>query len=73
MFECHYELQAELLMRVHHRNLVAFVGYCYEGTNLGIIYEYMACGNLAECLSGTNHIYFKAFPTSCITFWQEFH
>ncbi|GMY34410.1 putative leucine-rich repeat receptor-like protein kinase At2g19210 [Fagus crenata] len=43
--------EAELLMRVHHRNLAAFVGYCNEGTNFGIIYEYMACGNLAECLS----------------------
>ncbi|KAM3699597.1 hypothetical protein ACJW31_05G037500 [Castanea mollissima] len=43
--------EAQLLMRVHHRNLTSFVGYCNEGTNFGIIYEYMAYGNLAEHLS----------------------
>nr|XP_023874406.1 putative leucine-rich repeat receptor-like protein kinase At2g19210 [Quercus suber] len=43
--------EAQLLMQVHHRNLTSFVGYCNEGTNFGIIYEYMAFGNLAEHLS----------------------
>ncbi|KAG6727770.1 hypothetical protein I3842_02G141300 [Carya illinoinensis] len=43
--------EVELLMRVHHRNLVSFTAYCNEGTNIGIIYEYMASGNLAEHLS----------------------
>ncbi|KAI5336888.1 hypothetical protein L3X38_016157 [Prunus dulcis] len=35
-----------LLMRVHHRNLTSLVGYCKDGTNTGLIYEYMANGNL---------------------------
>ena len=39
-------------MRVHHRNLTAFVGYCDDGTNLGLIYEYMVNGDLASQLSG---------------------
>ena len=39
-------------MRVHHRNLTAFVGYCNDGTNLGLIYEYMVNGDLASQLSG---------------------
>ncbi|XP_035539223.1 putative leucine-rich repeat receptor-like serine/threonine-protein kinase At2g19230 [Juglans regia] len=43
--------EVQLLMRVHHRNLVSFTAYCNEGTNIGIIYEYMARGNLAEYLS----------------------
>ena len=38
-------------MRVHHRNLTAF-GYCDDGTNLGLIYEYMVNGDLASQLSG---------------------
>ncbi|XP_022144042.1 LRR receptor-like serine/threonine-protein kinase IOS1 [Momordica charantia] len=47
------EFQAEvtLLMRVHHRNLTSLVGYLSEGNHLGLIYEYMANGDLAEHLS----------------------
>ncbi|KAJ7963123.1 Serine/threonine protein kinase [Quillaja saponaria] len=40
-----------LLMTVHHKNLTALIGYCDEGTNMGLIYEYMAKGNLREYLS----------------------
>ncbi|KAK4838803.1 hypothetical protein QYF36_016524 [Acer negundo] len=45
-----FRTEAQLLMRVHHRNLVSFIGYCNDGTNLGIIYEYMAGGNLQQYL-----------------------
>ncbi|PWA43315.1 leucine-rich repeat transmembrane protein kinase protein [Artemisia annua] len=42
------EFQAEvrLLMTVHHKNITSLVGYCNEGSQKGIIYEYMANGNL---------------------------
>ncbi|GJX18488.1 leucine-rich repeat transmembrane protein kinase protein [Tanacetum coccineum] len=42
------EFQAEvrLLMSVHHKNITSLVGYCNEGSQKGIIYEYMANGNL---------------------------
>ncbi|KAG5114920.1 hypothetical protein JHK82_038189 [Glycine max] len=43
--------QAQLLMRVHHKNLASFLGYCNEVGHTGIIYEYMAYGNLEEYLS----------------------
>lgn len=46
-------------MRVHHRNLASIVGYCNEGGNMGIVFEYMAYGNLEDYLSGTNHVYQK--------------
>lgn len=45
-------MQAQLLMRVHHKNLASFLGYCNEVGHTGIIYEYMAYGNLEEYLSG---------------------
>ena len=45
-------MQVTLLMRVHHRNLTSLVGYLNEGNHLGLIYEYMANGDLAEHLSG---------------------
>ncbi|GLT72543.1 hypothetical protein SLA2020_444680 [Shorea laevis] len=47
-----FQSEVKLLMRVHHRNLTTLVGYCYEGTNMGLIYEYMANGDLQEHLSG---------------------
>ncbi|KAI4329189.1 hypothetical protein L6164_021481 [Bauhinia variegata] len=46
-----FQTEAQLLMRVHHRNLAAFLGYCNEGGCYAIIYEYMACGNLKDYLS----------------------
>ncbi|XP_052110577.1 probable LRR receptor-like serine/threonine-protein kinase At1g05700 isoform X2 [Arachis duranensis] len=47
--------EVKLLMRVHHRNLTSLIGYCNEETNIGLIYEYMANGNLDEHLSGKNN------------------
>ncbi|KAG2371143.1 LRR receptor-like serine/threonine-protein [Vigna angularis] len=47
-----FQTEVKLLMRVHHKNLTSLVGYCNEGTNKGLIYEYMANGNLQEHLSG---------------------
>ncbi|PRQ51170.1 putative transferase, protein kinase RLK-Pelle-LRR-I-1 family [Rosa chinensis] len=38
-------------MRVHHTNLTNLVGYCNEEINIGLVYEYMANGNLQEHLS----------------------
>nr|KJB65085.1 hypothetical protein B456_010G080000 [Gossypium raimondii] len=46
-----FQAEAELLMRVHHRNLASFIGYCNEGSNMALIYEYMANGNLKDYLS----------------------
>ncbi|KAI9079197.1 hypothetical protein K1719_038802 [Acacia pycnantha] len=47
-----FQAEVKLLMRVHHRNLTSLIGYCNEETNKGLIYEYMANGNLQDYLSG---------------------
>ncbi|KAF5453074.1 hypothetical protein F2P56_028013 [Juglans regia] len=49
-----FQSEVRLLMRVHHRNLTTLFGYCYEGTNMGLIYEYMANGDLGAHLSDWN-------------------
>uniref|UniRef100_A0A0D3BWV1 Protein kinase domain-containing protein n=3 Tax=Brassica oleracea var. oleracea TaxID=109376 RepID=A0A0D3BWV1_BRAOL len=47
-------VKVELLMRVHHINLVSLAGYCDERDHLALAYEYMAMANrdLKEHLSG---------------------
>ncbi|PNS91413.2 hypothetical protein POPTR_019G094200v4 [Populus trichocarpa] len=42
--------EVQLLMIVHHRNLVSLIGYCNEHANMALVYEYMANGNLKEQL-----------------------
>ncbi|KAL9663302.1 hypothetical protein QQ045_028142 [Rhodiola kirilowii] len=49
-----FKAEAQLLMIVHHRNLTSLIGYCDEGDNLGLIYEYMANGNLQSHISDKN-------------------
>ncbi|KAF5761907.1 putative transferase, protein kinase RLK-Pelle-LRR-I-1 family [Helianthus annuus] len=41
-----FQSEVHLLMSVHHKNITSLVGYCDEGSHKGIIYEYMANGNL---------------------------
>ncbi|XP_039155588.1 LOW QUALITY PROTEIN: probable LRR receptor-like serine/threonine-protein kinase At4g29180 [Eucalyptus grandis] len=47
--EFHAEVQ--LLMVVHHRNLVSLIGYCEEFENMALIYEFMFHGNVQRHLS----------------------
>lgn len=51
-----FQTEADLLTRVHHRNLTSLVGYCYEDTNMALVYEYMANGNLRELLFDNSHV-----------------
>ncbi|RVX17065.1 putative leucine-rich repeat receptor-like protein kinase [Vitis vinifera] len=44
--------EVKLLTRVHHKNLVRLIGYCNDGTNIALVYEYMSNGNLQQKLSG---------------------
>ncbi|CAN6917034.1 unnamed protein product [Brassica oleracea var. botrytis] len=48
----HLKAEVELLLRVHHINLVNLVGYCDERDHLALIYEYMCNGDLKDHLSG---------------------
>ncbi|KAG7564667.1 Protein kinase-like domain superfamily [Arabidopsis suecica] len=47
-----FKAEVELLLRVHHINLVSLVGYCDERDHLALIYEYMSNKDLKHHLSG---------------------
>ncbi|KAK2406277.1 putative LRR receptor serine/threonine-protein kinase [Trifolium repens] len=49
-----FQSEAQLLMIVHHRNLVSLIGYCDEDEIKALLYEYMANGNLQQHLSVKN-------------------
>ncbi|XP_030968234.1 putative leucine-rich repeat receptor-like serine/threonine-protein kinase At2g19230 [Quercus lobata] len=49
-----FQAEAQLLMIVHHRNLVSLVGYCDENDQKALIYEYMENGDLHQHLSVKN-------------------
>nr|BAD28688.1 leucine-rich repeat protein kinase-like [Oryza sativa Japonica Group] len=42
--------EVQSLTKVHHRNLVCLVGYCWEKEHLALVYEYMSRGNLCDYL-----------------------
>ncbi|KAG8376511.1 hypothetical protein BUALT_Bualt09G0071000 [Buddleja alternifolia] len=44
--------EVSLLSRIHHRNLVQFLGYCQENDKSILVYEFMHNGTLKEHLYG---------------------
>lgn len=51
-------MKVTLLSRIHHRNLVQFLGYCQEQDRSMLIYEFMHNGTLKEHLYGKPHVIF---------------
>ncbi|KAJ4795968.1 Leucine-rich repeat protein kinase family protein [Rhynchospora pubera] len=47
-----FKNEIELLSRVHHKNLVGLVGFCYEQGEQLLVYEYISNGTLRENLVG---------------------
>ncbi|XP_073040509.1 LOW QUALITY PROTEIN: leucine-rich repeat receptor protein kinase HPCA1-like [Primulina eburnea] len=52
-----FKNEIELLSRVHHKNLVGLLGFCFEHGEQMLVYEYMANGTLRESLSGKRGIH----------------
>ncbi|GJY68525.1 leucine-rich repeat transmembrane protein kinase protein, partial [Tanacetum coccineum] len=48
-----FQAEVKLLMDVRHKNITLLIGYCNESNHKGIIYEYMANGNLGQHLFGS--------------------
>ncbi|CAK9186466.1 unnamed protein product, partial [Ilex paraguariensis] len=46
-----FKTEIELLSRIHHKNVVSLVGFCYEQGEQMLVYEYIPNGNLKDGLS----------------------
>ncbi|KAI5419053.1 leucine-rich repeat receptor protein kinase HPCA1 [Lathyrus oleraceus] len=51
-----FKNEIELLSRVHHKNLVSLVGFCFEQGEQMLVYEFIYNGSLREGLSGKSGI-----------------
>ncbi|XP_004301588.1 PREDICTED: probable leucine-rich repeat receptor-like protein kinase At5g49770-like [Fragaria vesca subsp. vesca] len=51
-----FKSEIELLSRVHHKNLVSLVGFCFDRDEQMLVYEYVANGTLKDSLSGKSGI-----------------
>ncbi|XP_031103031.1 probable leucine-rich repeat receptor-like protein kinase At5g49770 isoform X1 [Ipomoea triloba] len=51
-----FKTEIELLSRIHHKNVVNLVGFCYEQGEQMLVYEYIPNGTLRESLSGKSGI-----------------
>lgn len=48
-----FKTEIELLSRIHHKNVVGLVGFCYEQGEQMLVYEYISKGTLRDCISGS--------------------
>lgn len=57
------EFLVEVLMLslLHHQNLVNLVGYCADGDQRLLVYEYMPLGSLEDHLHGNTVLFFSIF------------
>ncbi|KAL3690565.1 hypothetical protein R1sor_016874 [Riccia sorocarpa] len=54
-----FENEILLLSRVHHKNLVSLVGYCNDGSEQMLVYEFIAYGSLQHHLFSQSTVPFK--------------
>ncbi|EPS70226.1 hypothetical protein M569_04534, partial [Genlisea aurea] len=51
--EKEFRVEVEAIGQVRHKNLVRLLGYCMEGTDRLLVYEYVNNGNLEQWLHGS--------------------
>ncbi|GJN14990.1 hypothetical protein PR202_gb01874 [Eleusine coracana subsp. coracana] len=48
--------EAQILARIHHKNLVSMIGYCNDGQCMALVYEYMPEGTLQDHIGGNRRV-----------------
>ncbi|KAK9287574.1 hypothetical protein L1049_015995 [Liquidambar formosana] len=51
-----FKTEIELLSRVHHKNVVSLLGFCFDQGEQMLVYEYVPNGTLKDSLSGKSGI-----------------
>ncbi|KAG4401457.1 hypothetical protein GLYMA_07G270700v4 [Glycine max] len=51
-----FKAEVELLSRVHHKNLVSLLGFCFERGEQILVYEYVSNGTLKDAILGNSVI-----------------
>ncbi|KAH7681332.1 Non-specific serine/threonine protein kinase protein [Dioscorea alata] len=51
-----FKTEIEMLSRVHHKNLVSLIGFCFDKGEQMLIYEYITNGSLKESLTGKSGV-----------------
>ncbi|KAL8027314.1 hypothetical protein ABFX02_14G087500 [Erythranthe guttata] len=51
-----FKTEIELLSRVHHKNVVSLVGFCFDQGEQMLVYEYITNGTLKDGLTGRSGI-----------------
>ncbi|EOA12859.1 hypothetical protein CARUB_v10025827mg [Capsella rubella] len=51
-----FKTEIELLSRVHHKNVVRLLGFCFDRNEQMLVYEYISNGSLKDSLSGRSGI-----------------
>ncbi|KAH7680690.1 Non-specific serine/threonine protein kinase protein [Dioscorea alata] len=65
--EKEFQREVKAIARTHHRNLVQLLGFCNEGSNRLLVYEYMSNGSLADLLfRRSNQISTAPYPN-----WEQ--
>lgn len=64
------EFLVEVLMLslLHHPNLVNLIGYCADGDQRLLVYEFMPLGSLEDHLHGIRYKFFKT-RCACYKLW----
>ncbi|KAF8683992.1 hypothetical protein HU200_044942 [Digitaria exilis] len=52
-----FKTEIEMLSRVHHKNLVGLLGFCFEQGEQMLVYEFMSGGTLRDSLSGKSGLH----------------